>query len=234
MSLKSLVCALAVMLVATLTACQTDPTLIIMVVTATPATETGTGQPVPPDATPVVSLTATQPAPAATQSAAPTVSAEANPFPTPTNREIYVAEQVFQRGRMLWLEPTGQIWVLIETEPGVGLWQVYEDTFVEGQVEFDPAIVPPEGLYQPVRGFGQVWRGNPEVRDGLGWGVETELGFVTPYEYQPAGEVVEGEFIAAPGFHFLRSFYGDWLRFNEVNGTWQLITRAEATPTPTP
>nr|MCU0464500.1 hypothetical protein [Anaerolineae bacterium] len=115
MSLKSLVYVLALMLAATLTACQTDPTIIVMVVTATPTTETGAGQPVPPDATSEPSLTATQPAPSATQSAVPTVSAEANPFPTPTNREIYVAEQVFQRGRMLWLEPTGQIWVLIET-----------------------------------------------------------------------------------------------------------------------
>lgn len=228
MHLKSLLCASALMLTAALTACQPDNTIIVMVVTATPTSEI-----VPtltePQATPLAS-----PSLMPTQSAVPTLDPTLNPFPTATAREIYVAEQVFQRGRMFWLQPTGQIWVIIETEPGVGIWQVYEDEFVEGGVEFDPNIVPPEGLYQPVRGFGLIWRGNPEVRDGIGWGTETELGFVTNYEYQPSGEMVDGEYVTGPGFHFLRSLYGDWLRFNEINGTWQTITREEVGLTPTP
>lgn len=229
MRLPTLLCALAMMLAAALTACQSE-TIVVMVVTATPTSEaapTTIATQLPPP-------TLTTPDPQPTLSAVPTIQPTLNPFPTPTIREIYVAEQAFQRGKMFWLQPTGQIWVVIETEPGVGVWQVYEDRFKEGDVEFDPQIVPPTGLYQPVRGFGTIWRGNPEVRDGLGWGVETELGFVTNYEYQPSGDVVEGEFIPAPGYHFLRSVYGEWLRFNEVNGTWQEITRAEVGQTPTP
>jgi len=228
MRLKSLLCASALMLTAALTACQPDNTIIVMVVTATPTSEIVPTL-IEQQATPMAS-----PSLMPTQSAVPTLNPTLNPFPTATAREIYVAEQVFQRGRMFWLQPTGQIWVIIETEPGVGIWQVYEDEFVEGGLEFDPNIVPPEGLYQPVRGFGLIWRGNPEVRDGMGWGTETELGFVTNYEYQPSGEMVDGEYVTAPGFHFLRSLYGDWLRFNEINGTWQTITREEVGLTPTP
>jgi len=230
MRLKSLLCASALLLTAALTACQPDNTIIVMVVTATP---TPIEQPVIPTQVVLPTQTAASDL-MPTQSPVPTLDPTLNPFPTPTAREIYVAEQVFQRGRMFWLQPTGQIWVVIETEPGVGIWQVYEDEFQEGGVEFDPNIVPPEGLYQPVRGFGLIWRGNPEIREGMGWGTETELGFVTNYEYEPTGELVDGEYVAAPGFHFLRSLYGDWLRFNEINGTWQTITREEVGLTPTP
>jgi len=228
MRLKSLLCVSALLLTAALTACQPDNTIIVMVVTATPTSEVVTTSE-QPQTTPIPS-----PSLMPTQSAVPTLNPTLDPFPTPTAREIYVAEQVFQRGRMFWLQPTGQIWVIIETEPGFGIWQVYEDQFQEGGVEFDPNIVPPEGLYQPVRGFGLIWRGNPEVRDGMGWGTDTELGYVTNYEYEPAGEMVDGEYIAAPGYHFLRSLYGQWFRLNEINGTWQSITRDEVGRTPTP
>jgi len=39
--------------------------------------------------------------------------------------------------------------------------------------------VPPVGLYQPVRGFGLVWREEPGVRDRLGWAVDREVGYPT-------------------------------------------------------
>ncbi len=165
-------------------------------------------------------------------STATTAAPRVEAAPTNTVRQIYVAEQPFERGRMFWLEPTGQIWVMIETEPGVGLWQVYEDLFREGDMEFDPTITAPEGLLQPVRGFGLIWRNNDEVRAGLGWGTDIEVGFVTNYEYQPGGEVIEGVFQSGPGYHYLQNQYGQWFRFNEINGTWQSVQRAAPTPTP--
>jgi len=39
--------------------------------------------------------------------------------------------------------------------------------------------VPPPGLYQPVRGFGLVWRQYSQVRSRLGWAVDEETGFST-------------------------------------------------------
>jgi hypothetical protein len=228
MRLATMLCVLAV-LAAALTGCQGESTVIVMVVTATPTTELNSAALTPqPDLSPTP-----QPSPMPTQSAVPTAEAAAA-FPTPTVREIYVAEQPFQRGRMFWLQPTGQIWVMLETEPGVGIWQVYDDAFKEGDLEFDPSITPPEGLLQPIRGFGTIWRGNPEVRQTLGWATDNEFGFVANYEYQPGGSLIEGEFVAGPGYHFLRSLYGDWFRFNEVNGTWQKIRRSEVGATPQP
>jgi hypothetical protein len=45
--------------------------------------------------------------------------------------------------------------------------------------ESDPSIEPPPGRYQPIRGFGMVWREQPGVRDRLGWAVEPETGYET-------------------------------------------------------
>jgi hypothetical protein len=157
---------------------------------------------------------------------AQTVTATPTPrppnFPTPTTAEINMAEQVFEGGRMLWIQPTEQIWVLVVTATGRGTWTVYNDTFVEGEPEFDPAIVAPADRFQPMRGFGKLWRENPAVRQALGWATTPEFGYVSPYEYHPGGEIVDGDYVPGPGFHILYSLYGEQFRFNETDGTWEL------------
>jgi hypothetical protein len=45
--------------------------------------------------------------------------------------------------------------------------------------------VPPPGLYQPIRGFGKLWRTHPEVRDRLGWATAPEQGFYTQWQQMP-------------------------------------------------
>lgn len=194
-------------------ACAQSPIVVYMVVTATPE-----GFSVAPEAT------AETVAPEATEETTPAPHESA---PEITVRQIYVAEQPFQRGSMFWLEPIGQIWVIVETEPGFGYWQVYEDAFREGDPEFDPTITPPAGLIQPIRGFGLVWRNGENVRQELGWANDIEVGFVANYEYHPgAGSTAEQP---VPGYHFMQNQYGIWYRFNEINGTWQIV---EHTPTP--
>jgi hypothetical protein len=83
------------------------------------------------------------------------------------------AHQPFERGAMLWLSgPPSSIYVLYNT----GQFQRFDDTY---NASTDPASggeTPPSGLLEPVRGFGKVWRSNPEVRSGLGWGVSAEAG----------------------------------------------------------
>jgi hypothetical protein len=90
------------------------------------------------------------------------------------------AEQPFEHGFMIWFEATDAIYVF----DWDGRWQQFEDTFVEGQLEYDPAFVPPAGLYQPVRGFGKVWREQPDVRDQLGWALGRELAFDSAIQWQ--------------------------------------------------
>jgi hypothetical protein len=92
--------------------------------------------------------------------------------PIEAEKSIWSAEQGFQNGTMIWFEDTSYIYVLYNN----GLWQSVADTFVEGQPESDPGIVAPWGYYQPIRGFGKVWREEPGVRDRLGWGTEGERG----------------------------------------------------------
>jgi hypothetical protein len=159
-----------------------------------------------------------------TPTASPTPASTLIPniFPTVTINQITVAEQVFEHGRMFWIQPTQQIWVLIVSSEGRGIWQVYDDRFKEGDPESDPSIVPPGELLQPMRGFGKLWRENPQVRDDLGWAVTPEFGYVSNYEYHPGGEVVNDAYVAGPGYHVLLSLYDEVFRFNEGDGTWQL------------
>jgi hypothetical protein len=88
------------------------------------------------------------------------------------------AEEHFERGVMLWNRAEGRIYVLFDDDGYIG-WRAFVDEWEEGEPESDPNIVPPAGLYQPVRGFGRVWREEPGVRDRLGWAVDVEVGYPT-------------------------------------------------------
>ncbi len=212
MSIKSrLFCLFA--LLGTLTACQGQVvTERVIIVTATP--DSGV------TATFEAAKAATEAAPTATPTPTPTP----NPFPTPVIGAIYVAEQRFERGWMLWLQPNQQIWLLTVNDSDEHLWSVYDDVFVDGDLESDPEIVAPEGKQQPVRGFGKLWRENLEVRTAIGWALEDELGHTTRYEYHHGGALgADNQYIAGPGYHLVESLYGDTFRFNEIDSTWQIV-----------
>lgn len=208
-------------LVLLVAACQgPPPTQIVLVVTATPE------QSVQPQA---VSTTVSQPPTAAPTTIpvtqAPAVSPTPNPFPTPTIGQIQVAEQQFEHGRMFWIQPRQQIWVIYDDGSGSGKWEIYQDTFQDGEMESDPNIVPPSSdKFQPERGFGKLWRETPGIRDKLGWGVIPEYGYVSNYEYHPGGEVKDGKYVQGPGYHILNSLYQDKFQFNEADGTWKKIS----------
>jgi hypothetical protein len=84
------------------------------------------------------------------------------------------AFQPFERGLMLWLADERAILVLSAN----GVWLRYLDTWDESQPDQDPTLLPPQGLMQPVRGFGKVWReqlGGPEA--AVGWALAGEQGY---------------------------------------------------------
>jgi hypothetical protein len=123
----------------------------------------------------------------------------------PVSKEMpaSMASQPFEHGRMIWIGPDAglselQSEVLVLDQEGAGVqqgaWQRYPDTWQEGQPESDPAITPPAGLYQPIRGFGKVWReqlGGPQAASGnpatgIGWAIAPEQGLdglVQRYEH---------------------------------------------------
>jgi hypothetical protein len=217
MRLRLIVSLTLVLLVA---ACQgPPPTTIVLVVTATPE-QTTESQSV----TTAESQSPTSPPTAIPPTETPAATATPNPFPTPTLGQIQVAEQQFEHGRMFWIQPRKQIWVMYDNGSGSGKWEVYDDTFEDGEVESDPSIVPPPGEYQPERGFGKLWRNTPGMRDALGFGIIPEYGYVSNYEYHPGGTVQDGKYVPGPGYHILFSLYQDKFQFNEADGTWKKLS----------
>jgi hypothetical protein len=86
------------------------------------------------------------------------------------------AEQQFEHGWMIWVGEEGIIYVLFDDELYTTGWQAYTDEWDPGDPISDTTIIPPDGFYQPLRGFGLVWRAQPLVRDRLGWAVVLEAG----------------------------------------------------------
>jgi len=198
---------------------------------------TATPSPAPPTALPTATFPPTF---------TPTITPSPLPagFPTPQRYSLVVVEQIFEGGRMLWLEPLRQVWVLEgdEIDPQSGTWMCFTDTFVEGQPERDPLFDPPadlstasqlEGavLMQPIRGFGKIWRENFTVREALGWALVPETLHTTRYEYFAGGSMNNGTYRPSPGEIRLESLYQYTLVFTEdtiqapcetKTGTWKV------------
>lgn len=122
---------------------------------------------------------------------------------TPTT--LNSASQIFERGNMIWLQ--GPIYVLYND----GRFQRYDDTYVAGVDPETGGEVPPAGLIEPVRGFGKVWRSNPDVRNGLGWGITAENGNQATQQRFDRGWMV-----------YLPQ-RGDMVVLDETGGTWRAV-----------
>ncbi len=90
------------------------------------------------------------------------------------------AEQPFERGAMVWVGALDRIYVFYHDDSPA--WSAFVDEFDEEEPTDDPNLTPPTGRYQPVRGFGLVWRTYPDVRARLGWGLAPEAGYVTTWQ----------------------------------------------------
>jgi hypothetical protein len=182
---------------------------------ATPvATAVDIEQPVPTEAPAAVSTEVIVSATPTQAVCAYTYFFEPAPEACPTGEPLTgaAAEQPFERGFMIWFEATNAIYVF----DWDGNWQRFADTFVEGQLENDPSIIPPSGMFQPVRGFGKVWREHTQVRDQLGWALGRELGYESALQRQDE-EIVGAE------VSFLLAFNGQVLALtNRVvdGGDW--------------
>jgi hypothetical protein len=95
---------------------------------------------------------------------------------------VQMARQSFQNGRMIWYGDQQTIYVLNND----GTWRSFEDTFEEGQPELDESLIAPGGLYQPIRGFGRLWR------EQLG-GSEAAIGWATLPEGAANGSTQQWE-----------------------------------------
>lgn len=224
---------------------EPPPTQIYIVVSPTPG-----GSPETPATVPASALTATaspaatrpataSPASSATQApsvtaapAQPTPTAQPLGFPTNTVAQVQIAEQVFEHGRMFWIRHSRQIWVMVNVPADNahgGDWFCYNDTFEEGEPEIDESLVPPEGTYQPRRGFGKLWRSRAELKDALGWAITPEFELTSTYTYIAGGYMQGGQYTPGPGEHRLTTLYNETISFFEqdmrgdcLGGSWRM------------
>lgn len=103
---------------------------------------------------------------------------------------LTVAEQPFERGRMVWVpeESGAQVYIMYTD----GKAESWVDDWAEGQPETDPGIQPPTGLLQPRRGFGAVWRRVTGLRDRLGWALAPESAAQTQVQRERFGVDAKG------------------------------------------
>jgi hypothetical protein len=154
--------------------------------------------PYPASATPVPS--ATEPEPTATTVADGVTLRMTTPDPNPNCPEHYpwyfenradecaavllntwAVWQPFEHGLMVWTQEAGRTYVLIEDGAPFKPYQVVSDPFGLPLPEPDPSQAPPEGFYQPERGFALFWRslvpGHEWVRQRLGWATAPEQAY---------------------------------------------------------
>lgn len=108
---------------------------------------------------------------------------------------VTTAYQTYQGGAMIWVSSVGNlgssaIYVLYND----GTYQRFPDTWQSGVDPDSTGLAAPEGLQEPIRGFGKVWREMPGVRDRLGWATSGERGDAGGYSLALQG----GEMIYAP------------------------------------
>jgi len=97
------------------------------------------------------------------------------------------AVQRFERGLMIYVATTPAVIYVVYNN---GRWSQFADTFVEGVDPVSGGEMAPSGLFEPIRGFGKVWRGNADVRGGLGWASTTESGTTATVMYFDRGQMI--------------------------------------------
>jgi hypothetical protein len=135
--------------------------------------------------TPSAILNCTVPEPFSGPWLANTVVQERLGCPAGTPQQRLAAFQPFEHGYMIWVQSEGSIYVLsnksIQQGQETDTWWRLEDTFAEGDPAIDEGLFPPEGLLQPQRGFGKIWRNNGFVREAVGWALAGEEGYDTTW-----------------------------------------------------
>lgn len=132
------------------------------------------------------------------------------PYP-PFDKEtaINTAFEPFERGSMLFVDRTSYtreqlIYVFFDD----GTFQQFDNSWKEGD-PVNSGLTPPKGLFEPIRGFGKVWREGTgaRVRERLGWAKAPETGGNGAYQRFDRGEM-----------YWSSTVNKIWVLFNSVNG----------------
>ncbi len=137
------------------------------------------------------------------------------------------AVQHFERGAMMWLQTSNSIYVFFN-EQNTGYagnsfkLARFEDTFKDSMPESDPSYIAPAAKFQPIRGFGKVWRENPNVMNKLGWATDKEQGYSACYGYAFGGWKSMRSYVSTPTGELLEleSYYRPtgWRELETIEG----------------
>ncbi len=110
----------------------------------------------------------------------------------------HAAIQQFEHGLMIWVEALDEFYVLLDHDQHItdsqGTSSLTSLRIIRGPLELKPgasvdhrvAETPPPGLFEPISGFGLLWRGEvtgtETIRPALGWAKAPEYGFDTAYQ----------------------------------------------------
>jgi len=132
--------------------------------------------------------------------------------------EVFMIEQQFERGRMVYVERGDLIYVLFNDgrEPAWVTFQNVYDPAIHDELDeaFERSLEP--GFFQPIARLGFVWRGNDTVRSRLGLGINAE----TAYQGLIQSATVAGD----AEILYLSSTGGTVLQLLDDGEGWQIIT----------
>jgi hypothetical protein len=95
--------------------------------------------------------------------------------------------QAFERGYMVWhvdsmSNTTKIVWIYFNE---LESFTTAPDFYAGETLLFDET--PPEGLYQPINGFGSIWITYDNIRERLGWAIAPEQTYTMTYQYAGVG-----------------------------------------------
>jgi hypothetical protein len=120
------------------------------------------------------------------------------------------AIQQFERGFMIWVPQPEFPYPTIYAFQDTGQVINYQDTWTEAEPESDPALVAPEGFYQPVRGFGKVWREFPNLQEELGWATSPESNYQVTLQFEARESIPGVSYLTLPDGTILQMVHPYW------------------------
>ncbi len=138
-----------------------------------------------------------------------------NDCPTSPAEPSALIEEVFERGRMLYIAPTDTVYVLFNDG--------FEPAWIDFDNRYDPTVhpeslesfIPPPGFYQPIAILGYLWRGNDTVRNRLGLALQPQSDYEGFVQSAFATEGTENMYVS--------SVDGSVLLLVPGGESWQII-----------
>ena len=117
----------------------------------------------------------------------------------------YAVAQFFEHGVMVWVEATDIFYIFYYSAAWPPTFeQLNGPLLLKPGASVDNRIgeTPPSGYFEPVSGFGLIWRDEVEgpvgVRQRLGWATSSEFGFDTTYQCETSGQGLWNCFLRGP------------------------------------